>query len=192
MGTLSVGGRVEEGSKAWYREILLLPDSGAVPGVPGRGVKSSKGDCVAAFGAATSAGRYKFRGRGSPQYESYTLELLERTQQEDVENVTSLPYHFARGLLDEENGDPVNWTLFALRRQRAHARRKSTSEYLLPKYRGADLPIPFVHPRVPVGRRIAPTEAKNTPPVSTLALRALLPTPVFTCGIQNSLGLLVR
>ena len=96
-------------------------------------MKASKGDCVTAFGPATSSGRYKFRGRGSLQYEFYTLELLERTQQEVVENVTSLPYHFAHGLLDEENGDPVNWMLFALRRQRAHARRKSTSEYLLPK-----------------------------------------------------------
>jgi hypothetical protein len=152
----------------WYRDILLLPDEGGVPGLPAGGVKTSKADCVPAFGPATPAGRYRFHGRGSVEYLSYTLELLERTHQENVHNVSCLPYHFARGLLDEENGELINWTLFALRRQGRHGRRKRPSEDILPKYKGLKLPIPFVHPRVPVGERLPPSEVNNTRVVRTL------------------------
>lgn len=167
---LTAGVHMEPGSRAWYREVLLLSDDGAVPGLPGGGVKASKADCIAAFGPPTSAGRYFFRGRGSVQYEAYTLELLEQTQQEIVHSVTSLPYHFARGLLDEENGEVVNWALFALRRQHLHCRRKPVHDYLLPKYRGyVEVPIPFQHPKVSVGERLPRSEANNNPPAAATA-----------------------
>ena len=131
-------------------------------------MKSNKADCVAAFGPAVSDGRYRFRGRGSTEYELYTLELLERTQQENVDHVTSLPCRFARGLLDEESGERVNWTSFALRRQQLHRRWKSTSEYLLPKYKGLERPFPFLHPRVPLGDRQPPDDVNITRQVRSL------------------------
>lgn len=158
----AVGPNMEEGSRRWYRDVLLLPDKGGVPGFPGGNVKSSKADCVAAFGAPVSGGRYRFRGRGSTAYELYTLELLERTHQQTVDHVTSLPCHFARGLLDEESGERVNWTLFAVRRQELHRRWKSTSSYLLPKYKDLEKPIPFVHPRCPLGDRQPPDDVNIT------------------------------
>jgi hypothetical protein len=86
-----------------------------------------------------------FHGRGSIQYETYVLELLERTLQEDVQKVCNLPYQFACGLLDEENGHLVNWTMFAVRRQNRHTRSKSISDYLLPKYRGLNFGIHGSH-----------------------------------------------
>jgi hypothetical protein len=69
-----------EGDLSWYRDILLLPTEGGIPGLPGGGVKATKVDCVAAFGLATSASRYEFRGCGSLQYELYMTELMEQTQ----------------------------------------------------------------------------------------------------------------
>lgn len=77
--SISVSVHIEEGSRMWYRDMLLLADEGGVPGLLGGGVKASKADCVVAFGPALPGRRYTFRGRGSVEYESYTLELLERT-----------------------------------------------------------------------------------------------------------------
>jgi hypothetical protein len=163
---------MEDGDLSWYRDILMLPDAGGVLGQPKGGVKATKADCVAAFGQATVGGQYMFCSQGSIEYESYISELLERTLQKDVQKVCSLPYQFARGLLDEENGELVNWTLFAIRRQSRYARSKSISDHLLPKYRGLKVPCPFRHPRVPLGKRLPVTERTewNCPPlVSTRA-----------------------
>ena len=88
--------------------MLYLVDAGGIPRLLGSGVKASKADCIATFGLAQEGGRYIFQGHGFLQYEFYIQELLERTHQEDVDNVSTLPYHFARGLLDKKNGEHVN------------------------------------------------------------------------------------
>jgi hypothetical protein len=107
------------------------------------------------------------------EYESYTIELLERTQKEDAQSILSLPYQFARGLLDEENGEPMNWTLFAVRRERRHSCKKQASEYVLPKFKGLKLPLPFRHPRVPLSEKMPTTEVNTTPSVSKFHLNLL-------------------
>jgi hypothetical protein len=148
--------------------MLLLADSGGIPGLPRGGVKALKANCVAAFGPAQAGGRYSFRGRGSVEYELYTLELLERTHQEDVENVSTLPYHFARGLLDEENGELVNWSFFVHRRRSRRRRTNFDSGIVLPKYKDLKCPCPFRHPRVLVGSRTSATVEIDAPLVSTI------------------------
>jgi hypothetical protein len=105
-----------KGELSWYHDMLLLPAEGGVPSLPAGRLKATKQDCITAFGPTTIASRYNFQGRGCLQYELYTKELLERTQQEDAENVTTLLYQVACGLVDEENGLVVYWTLFVPRR----------------------------------------------------------------------------
>jgi hypothetical protein len=65
---------------------------------------------------------------------------------QDGEGVADIPWHFARGLLEEERGNPVNWMAMAYNRMLKGCANRSFVHYVQP--------LPFRFPRVPVSNDV--------------------------------------
>ena len=130
-----------EGTKQWYVEFLCLPGDGFVPGHGDRNFYP-KSECRARMGSPSHLGTYPWAHRGPPSYERYVTELYERVCQKKLKRGENLPWHFVRGLLAEEDGEPVDWAEFAVSKRRGPGRRYPALR-ILPMYRNLRHPLPF-------------------------------------------------
>jgi hypothetical protein len=112
--------------------MLLLHGEGCIPSMRHGGCIVTKRDYVAAFGAQTPSGHYPYLHHGSEAYTLYVQDLYTRIHMQDGENVVDLPWHFARGLLEEECGNPVNWMQMAYNRMLKGCAKQTFSNYVHP------------------------------------------------------------
>ena len=128
--------------------MLHLNDTGCVSGEANGGATTTKADCFAEFGPPTAQGRYSFLHRGCTEYAMYIRDLYRRVYQRDGNEETTIPWHFARGLLEEERGMSVNWARIAYRRISKYKKGKAFVECLLPAFQNLSEPFPFQFPKV--------------------------------------------
>ncbi|KAG0574729.1 hypothetical protein KC19_VG286000 [Ceratodon purpureus] len=126
----------------WFSRCMLLSASRFIPSDPNAKEVSPSADVVAMWDPKTGAG-YSFKDRNGEEYYGYVCELFLRVHQRPMQDGT-LPLHFARGLLEEEKGNSVNWTKFAMRRCFPGQKRRPFQPW--PKYENVRGPLPSVHP----------------------------------------------
>ena len=129
---------------AWFETCMLLPATGFIPSDPTfRHVAPSR-DVVARWGEKSGSG-YEFRESDGEEYHLYVEELFTRVHQRPMVQ-RLLPLHFARGLLEESRGSPVNWAGFAMVRCFSPLKRSPFQPH--PDYADATEAVPWVHPKV--------------------------------------------
>lgn len=87
----------------------------------------------------------EFRESDGEENHLYVEELFTRVHQRPMVQ-RLLPLHFARGLLEESRGSPVNWAGFAMVRCFSPLKRSPFQPH--PDYADAREPVPWVHPKV--------------------------------------------
>ena len=128
----------------WFRDFLLLPSTGMVPGKCPRTLYP-KSLCRDRLGPSNDLGAYPWREYFNPPYQAYIGELFERAHQRKLREDECLPYHFARGVLAEYDGLAVDWAKYAV-----SIRRKGCANgamKILSKYRKPRRPIEWLNPR---------------------------------------------
>ena len=127
-------GCIQEGDAQWFHMMLHLHDTGCVPGEANGGATATKADCIVEFGPPTAQGRYAFLHCGSTEYAQYIWDLYRRVYQRNGDGETTIPWHFARGLLEEERGMLVNWARVAYKRMLKYRKGKAFKQCLLPAF----------------------------------------------------------
>ncbi|KAG0622765.1 hypothetical protein M758_3G121600 [Ceratodon purpureus] len=128
----------------WFETCMLLPATGFIPSDPEYRHVAPSREVVARWGEKCGSG-YEFRECDSAEYHLYVEELFTRVHQRPmVERL--LPLHFARGLLEESRGSPVNWAAFAMIRCFSHLKRSPFQPH--PDFADATEPVPWIHPKV--------------------------------------------
>ena len=136
--------RSREDWEAWFKHCMLLPSTGFIPSDPASKLTSPPADVVAHWGEKEGTG-YAFRESDGEAYHEYVKELFLRVhQREMVDRI--LPLHFARGLLKESRGSPVNWAAFAMRRCFPGQRRRPFEPFS--EFAELGGPLPWTHPQV--------------------------------------------
>ena len=158
-----------ECTKQWYRDTLCLSSDGFLPSKGERHLYP-KSECRERLGSPNSVGAYPWRHRGGVEYVQYVKELYERVHQKKLYPSDMLPWHFARGLLAQEDGMQVDWAEYAARNRRGAKRNAMMKP--LKKYSNLRRPVPFTH---------VPPQPKNptresTPLVSYFCLLLTLHT----------------
>lgn len=148
-----------ECSKVWYRDMLCLSSAGFLPS-KGSCHLYPKSECRERLGAPNRVGAYPWRHRRGEEYADYVKELYERVHQKKLHPSAMLPWHFARGLLAEEDGVQVDWAQYAEGNRRGANRNARMKP--LKKYRNLRRPMPFPHPPP----RPVALAAESTIPVS--------------------------
>jgi hypothetical protein len=138
-----------------------------MPGERSGRATTTKVDCAAKFGFPTAKGQYPFLHRGSPAYRLYVRDLYRRVYQQDAGDERFVPWHFARGLLEEEAGNSVNWARVVHCRMAKHRKGRPISQCLLANFRNLSKPFPFQFPKVPRGTPVA-TLGNNVPSMTNL------------------------
>ena len=143
-------GRRKTEWEQWFHRCLLLPNSGFVPSDPGSKHISPPSEVVTRWGEKQGAG-YIFLECDGEEYYLYVCELFQRVHQRRMMNRT-LPLHFARGLLEESKGNPVDWTAFAMLRCFPAQRKRPFHPW--GPYEHVRRPLPWLHPKcLPAGGR---------------------------------------
>ncbi|KAG0574909.1 hypothetical protein KC19_VG301800 [Ceratodon purpureus] len=144
MNTARFVAMTEDKWAAWFETCMLLPATGFIPSDPTfRHVAPSR-DVVARWGEKSGSG-YEFRESDGEEYHLYVEELFTRVHQRPMVQ-RLLPLHFARGLLEESRGSPVNWAGFAMVRCFSPLKRSPFQPH--PDYADATEAVPWVHPKV--------------------------------------------
>ncbi|KAG0595142.1 hypothetical protein M758_UG143300 [Ceratodon purpureus] len=133
-----------EGRKGWYKDFLILPCTGFVPGKGPRDLYTNS-VCRERLGPNSDNGRYAWRHCFDPAYQSYIEELFERVYQRKLGGNELIPWHFACVILSEFDGAAVNWSSYAVSLRRRGSRGGSLK--ILPKYKGLRHPLQSAHPR---------------------------------------------
>ena len=136
--------RTQREWEKWFKRCMVLDDTGFLPSEPNFRNVCPSSEVVARWGPKRGAG-YAFREFDGERYRLYVEELFCRVHQRAmVDDI--LPLHFARGLLEESRGSPVNWATFAIRR--CFPRHKRTPFEPWPEYANVRGPLPWSHPKV--------------------------------------------
>ena len=161
-------GRRNADWEPWFEHCTLLPSSGFLPNDHAASHVSPPCDVIARWGAKQSDG-YAFRECDVEEYYLYVSELFQHVHQRPMVN-RSFPLHFARGLLEEGKGNPVDWTSFAMLRCFPAARKRPF--HLWGPYEHVRRPLPWQHPKcLPAGSRPVNENLRETnTPVSPVSL----------------------
>ncbi|KAG0595075.1 hypothetical protein M758_UG137100 [Ceratodon purpureus] len=131
-------------TKVWYKVMLCLPGEGFVPFSGSRHLYG-KLECQGRLGPSNQAGAFPWKESGGPEYTAYVSELYERVYQKPLSKCVALPWHFARGILAEEDGLTVDWAQYAISLRRGRRQNRATN--VMKKYRNLREPLPFSNPK---------------------------------------------
>ncbi|KAG0573895.1 hypothetical protein KC19_VG219400 [Ceratodon purpureus] len=131
---------MRECSKQWYRDRLCLSRDGFLPSKASRHLYP-KSECPERLGTPNCVGACAWHHRGGVHYVQYVKELYERVHQKKLHPSDMLPWHFARGLLAEEDGLLVDWAKYTDGNRRGG--KRNAKKKILKKYGNLRRHVPF-------------------------------------------------
>ena len=108
----NVGDRAP-GSTWWFKTMQGLNAVGYILGTNLGNNICSKQDYEAFWGRKGYNNGTRYKPYVSPRMVRRIRHLYQRVFQRPIGSADALPYHFARGLLAERNGYPINWAAYA-------------------------------------------------------------------------------